>query len=49
MELRKKTAIIRREIAAPEVDEYDEIEYKLIDSQQDQLTIGSFVHYNQPS
>ena len=49
MELRKKTAIIRREIAAPEVDEYDEIEYKLIGSPQDQLTIGSFVHYRQPS
>ena len=49
MELRKKTAIIRREIAAPEVDEYDEIEYQLIDSQQDQLTIVSFVHHNQPS
>jgi ribosomal protein S12 methylthiotransferase len=49
MELRKKTAIIRREIAAPEVDEYDEIEYKLIDSIQDQLEIGSFVRYHQPS
>lgn len=49
MELRKKTAIIRREITAPEVDEYDEIEYRLIDSPRDQLEIGSFVHYCQPS
>lgn len=45
MELKRESAIIRREIAAPEVDEYDEISYSNIHARKKDLQIGAFVSY----
>lgn len=45
MELKPKSAIIRREIAAPEVDEYDEVSYTAISTPKKHLEIGAFVSY----
>lgn len=45
MELKAQSAIIRREIAAPEVDEYDEVAYSVIGTRKKELNIGSFVPY----
>lgn len=45
MELKPQSAIIRREIAAPEVDEYDEVSYQAITTRKKDLEIGTFVTY----
>jgi ribosomal protein S12 methylthiotransferase len=43
MAVHKNTCIIRREIQAPEVDEYDEVKFSVIKSKE--LEIGKFVEY----
>lgn len=43
MSVGKKTCVIRREIQAPEVDEYDEVKLSAIKSKE--LEIGKFVEY----
>lgn len=42
MDVRDSTCIIRPELAAPEVDDYDEIAIKSIEGKTE---IGSFVEY----
>lgn len=44
MQTEEKTAIIRREIQAPEIDEYDEVPYKQIGG-GDSVEMGDFVEY----
>jgi ribosomal protein S12 methylthiotransferase len=43
MQIEEKTAIIRREIQAPEIDEYDEVPYKQV--HEAEFDIGSYVTY----
>ncbi len=44
MELREKSVIIRPELAAPEVDDYDEV--PLTDIVTQDIGIGSYVEYS---
>ena len=43
MSLREKSVIIRPELAAPEVDEYDEV--ALADITTEDINIGKYVEY----
>lgn len=45
MDFDEKKAIIRREIQAPEVDEYDEVKLAAIEGNKKELGIGQFVRY----
>ncbi|NCP76891.1 radical SAM protein [bacterium] len=45
MDFDEKKAIIRREIQAPEVDEYDEVKISAIEGNVKNLEIGQFVQY----
>lgn len=45
MELREKTAIIRDELRAPEIDEYDEVSWNDIDCKKSEATLGRYVSY----
>ncbi len=45
MDAQKNTCIIRREIQAPEVDEYDEVKISAIIGNTKDLTVGQFVTY----
>lgn len=45
MDFDNKKAIIRREIQAPEVDEYDEVKPSAIKGNRKDLAIGQFVEY----
>lgn len=46
MDFDEKKAVIRREIQAPEVDEYDEVKFSAIDSPKNKIGVGKFVKYN---
>lgn len=45
MQMEEETIIIRREIQAPEIDEYDEISYDQLIAGPEELDMGSFVQY----
>ncbi|MDD2745862.1 MAG: radical SAM protein [Candidatus Gracilibacteria bacterium] len=45
MQAEEKTVIIRREIQAPEIDEYDEVLYKNIQVPVGEVELGAFVTY----
>ncbi len=45
MQLEAKTVIIRREILAPEIDEYDEVPYSQIQAQKGEIEMGKFLKY----
>lgn len=45
MDVQKNICIIRREIQAPEVDEYDEVKISAIEGDTKNLEIGKFVEY----
>lgn len=45
MDVQKNTYIIRREIQAPEVDEYDEVKFTAIEGKKEEIGIGQFVKY----
>ena len=45
MDFDKKKAVIRREIRAPEIDEYDEVKLTAIDGDTKHLVIGQYVTY----
>ena len=45
MDVQKNTCIIRREIQAPEVDEYDEVKLSAIEGNKEAIGIGQFVKY----
>ncbi|MDD5376907.1 MAG: MiaB/RimO family radical SAM methylthiotransferase [Candidatus Gracilibacteria bacterium] len=45
MDADEKRAIIRREIQAPEVDEYDEVKLSAIKGSKPELEIGKFIEY----
>ncbi|MBY0328543.1 hypothetical protein K2Q02_00385 [Patescibacteria group bacterium] len=45
MGMTKNTCIIRREIQAPEVDEYDEVKTTAIRGNKKDFDIGVFVEY----
>ena len=44
MEIQKKSLIVRPELAAPEVDEYDDIPLSRVVSQNG-LEIGTYIQY----
>lgn len=45
MQVEEKSVIIRREIQAPEIDEYDEVSYKNIQVSAEKIELGAFVTY----
>jgi ribosomal protein S12 methylthiotransferase len=45
MQMEDDTVIVRREIQAPEIDEYDEISYDNLIAGPEELDLGSFVQY----
>jgi ribosomal protein S12 methylthiotransferase len=45
MQAESKTVIVRREIQAPEIDEYDEVPYKVIRKPKSEIGLGDFVEY----
>lgn len=45
MQAEEKTVIIRREIQAPEIDEYDEVPYKNIQVPAGEVELGAFISY----
>jgi hypothetical protein len=45
MQAEEKSVIIRREIQAPEIDEYDEVSYKNIKTPASEIQLGAFVTY----
>lgn len=45
MQTEEKTLILRREIQAPEIDEYDEVPYKQVQKPKAEIRMGDFVTY----
>lgn len=45
MQSEGKTVILRREIQAPEIDEYDEVAYQQIQKPRSEIQLGDFVTY----
>lgn len=46
MDVLDKTVVVRREIRAPEIDEYEEIPFsRVLSADCDQVGIGTFVRY----
>ncbi len=46
MDVLDKTVIVRREIRAPEIDEYEEIPFsRVLSADSNEVGVGSFVRY----
>lgn len=45
MQTEDKSVILRREIQAPEIDEYDEVSYKQVQKPKSEIRMGDFVSY----
>lgn len=45
MQTEDKSVILRREIQAPEIDEYDEVSYKQVQKSKSEIRMGDFVSY----